>query len=400
MAPSKDYIVSSTQALVVIRPTAIAAHAHHPLMQPPNMAQLLHAEISTSRKWVGKQGKPLYFNDQLTPIAVPAAADNGVPAAGATVEGYPPALDWSKSGVSQVDALRQQVEASNLYADGQLDSGLSMQDAPATEYAVPVSQNNIVAAPISNRVDANSLIAHHNRSANRLVSAGPAAGLDLSAESPAANWEVASIIDSRSSVRFSNSHISSKRPSTKVRSAIDKVRAVTSSKISRDTSRSSTPVALRTEDWPVLSGRPHNPYKDAKKSWHLPGLSNQSRQLLEYQQKYGLPGRPNTAAAAAAAASAAGGLMARYWPDGQLGAPLAQQAAVAASQLLVPVEYLQVSQHTAGLVCCTASSQQVEVQTLMLSQQWRLYAGHRAVWKRQCPTQASAASCPTMVSAL
>lgn len=76
-------------------------------------------------------------------------------------------------------------------------------------------------------------------------------------------------------------------------------------------------------------------------------MPDKSKQLQDYQQKYGLPGKPRGAAMAAGTAAPISAVSSQTLLQGTVSA--AQQAALAASQLLVPLEYLQVH-----AVCVTA----------------------------------------------
>lgn len=352
MAPSKDYIISSSQALVAIRPTTIASHAYHPLMQPPNMAQLLHAEGNDVCRWVRRQDRPTYLKEQLVVTAAPSASSSA-----ATVdsyEGFAPAPEWSKSEVSQVEALRQQVEASSFCADGQLDSASQGVGASSSAGCNSNSslQNNIVLADIGSNMDATSMFALSKlASASKLATVDILAGrmrqkhtTEATAETVAPHSTVAGSSVAMQPPDFaSNSSLS--RRSSKADS-----RPYSQGGGVRNSSRSipkKTPVALKTDDWPVLSGRQHRAYHYAK-GWHLPGMACKSKQLLEYQQKYGLPGRPILAAMTASTSAGNNDTVTSAMS-------VTQQAALAASQLLVPVEYLQVG----VMICSTCEHRQL-----------------------------------------
>lgn len=344
MAPSKDYILTSTQALVVIRPTIISSHSYHPLMRLPSMMQPLHGDSSIMQKWMDKQGKALYFDGQLAPVAAYQVAA-------------------ATPGFSQVEAFKQHVEASNPYACGQVDQALASRDASAG-YSLAgrhPKQNNVVAINVAGRTGEDSLVAASTaESASKLLTAdsllgltGTGSALQSAAASEAGSPRSGPGETSADQQFFASDTNSSKAFMSRRSISLHDSKGSSRSKHSSNPNSKAVPDVLKTEDWPVLSGRSHKSCKDTSQSWHLPGLSDSSKQLLEYQQKYGLPGRPNAAVMAADMPSSLG---VRNSVLGQVGSPTVQTAAAAAaSQLLVPVEYLQVGRkRTWPISSCTA----------------------------------------------
>jgi hypothetical protein len=312
MAPSKDYVVLGSQALVICRPTAIRSHAYHPLAQPPNMAEMLHSYSNTVLHWARQQpGKALQGTAQLAPTASSAGEH-----ASLSHEWLPAMEDWSKVGLSQVEALRRQVEAGS-------DSSSSSSNSQ-----VPQLQNNIVSmSPLV--AASSSLTASHAMGKSRTaVAAAPAAAAAAAAPTYAG---------------------SSRSAATQVR-WLDNVSGPVcqwpgsglSDVASNSSAGRNTPLGLRTTDWPVLSGvrAPHKLSGALWPNFSMPGISS----------------RPQGGAANSGLGSSSSSRVGLpVMPVAPATDALAEAFAAAQATLMVPSEYLQVRVHM-GLqpanACC------------------------------------------------
>lgn len=314
MAPSQDYVVLGSQALVICRPTSIRSHAYHPLAQPPNVAQMLHSYSNTVLDWERQQGRVVHGTAQLATPALAAAAAASMHSHDATSvshEWLPAMEDWSKAGLSQVEALRRQVEA----------GGSSSNDSGSSK--APQLQNNIVS--VSQLVAASSLVAashamDKSKAAVAAVPAGAAAhGRATGAASTAAGGSSTALLPRQHWL----SGVSGPR--------CEWPGSVNCDAASNSSSGRSTPAGLRTTDWPVLSGvrAPHKATGALWPRFSMPGISSaaSSKRPVGGSGAMGL-GSSNAGALAMPVAPAAD--------------PLAEAFATAQATLMVPSEYLQV----------------------------------------------------------
>jgi hypothetical protein len=305
MAPSKDYVVLGSQALVICRPTAIRSHAYHPLAQPPNVAQMLHSYSNTVLHWARQPGTALHGTAQLVPAAAGATAGEH---ASLSHEWLPAMEDWSEAGLSQVEALRRQVEAGSSSSSSQ----------------TPQLQNNIV--NVSRLVAASSLVTASHAMGKRgaAVAAAPAGVGAAAALSNAGSSSAATMPQVR---RLDNvSGPVCQWPSS-----------MSSDAASNSSAGRSTPPGLRTTDWPVLSGV-RAPHKLSAALWphfSMPGISSRL-QSRAAGNGLGLGSSSNSSSSS----SSRVGLP--VMPVAPAADALAEAFAAAQATVMVPSEYLQV----------------------------------------------------------
>jgi hypothetical protein len=311
MAPSKEYVVLGSQALVICRPTSIRSHAYHPLAQPPNVADMLHSYSNTVLDWARQPiDRVVQGTAHLAPPAMAAAAAAAGDAASLSHEWLPAMEDWSKAGLSQVEALRRQVEATNI-SDG------------SSSAKVPQLQNNIVSGP--RLAAASSMVAgsHAVEKSTVAVAAGPAAAAAVSRPvGTASTAVVSSSIASLPKLQWLNSPSG---PRCDWPSALGDA-------ASNSSNWRSTPPGLRTTDWPVLSGV-RAPHKATAALWPY----------------FSMPGVSSRPPAAAGGGLGLGSSSSNSSKTGLLAMPVAPAAdllaeafATAQATLMVPSEYLQV----------------------------------------------------------
>ncbi|WIA29180.1 hypothetical protein OEZ86_011691 [Tetradesmus obliquus] len=158
MAPSQDYVVLGSQALVICRPTSIRSHAYHPLAQPPNVAQMLHSYSNTVLDWERQPGRVVHGTAQLATPALAAAAAASMHSHDATSvshEWLPAMEDWSKAGLSQVEALRRQVEAGGSSSNDSISSAASSKRPVGGSGAMGLGSSNAgaLAMPVARSAD-------------------------------------------------------------------------------------------------------------------------------------------------------------------------------------------------------------------------------------------------------
>lgn len=263
MAPSRDCVVQPTHALVVCRPTSISSHSYVPLEAAPSPEQLRLQEALAA--WTGLPGHTASGMDRLPAVAVSrvdassTAEQRPGPAGAATSSSTssPPAGAKLSSTVSQVDLLRQQAEACSWYADGQPSlAGSECVTGGQPQAGIASTSNNIV--PIQqlsgSRVgadygpwDTSSLVGAAAQVASQELQADT---IKSSAPSQAAHTSTA--------------HLPSYTTATSA--AVDDA-AVTDVRTDRACSSSNMADALRTADWPVLSGM--HPHADNGILWRL-----------------------------------------------------------------------------------------------------------------------------------
>jgi hypothetical protein len=260
------------------------------------MAQMLHSYSNTVLHWARQPGKALQGTAQLAPT--PAGEH-----ASLSHEWLPAMEDWSKAGLSQVEALRRQVEAGS--------------DSSSSNSQVPQLQNNIVSS--SRLVAASSLMtASHAMGQSRAAVAAM----------PAAAAAAATVITAGPS--------SSAAPASQVQ-WLDNVSGPVcqwpgsgrSDVASNSSAGRSTPPGLCTTDWPVLSGV-RAPHKLSGALWphfSMPGISSR---LQGGSAGSGLGG----------SSSSTVGLP--VMPVAPAADALAEAFAAAQATLMVPSEYLQV----------------------------------------------------------
>lgn len=289
MAPSKDCFVQASHALVICRPTSISSHAYVPLAAAPSKAELKLQEALAT--WVGPHGRSMHGGDwqlETTPVstfdATTVAAQRAAAAAAvsgnsndAPLHGNP---HWSSS-VSQVDLLRRQVEASSMYGAGQPSIGSLEGAAPSPQplEAQDVPANNIVPAP---QLGSTRAAAGHDTMQLSMVAAAAAAApmnmqlnsgsgaapmsreLALSGQVAAAPGGSSSSINAVFGPVAAQQSSSSGNAAVLGRLSVAPAGPIGSSSNSSSTGGGSsssstsasrgTSVALRTADWPVLSG--------------------------------------------------------------------------------------------------------------------------------------------------
>jgi len=358
MAPSRDCVVQPTHALVVCRPTSISSHSYVPLEAAPSQEQLRLQEALAA--WTGLPGRT--GTDKLPAMVVSrvdasstAEQRPGPSGAAASSSASSPqaGTKWS-STVSQVDLLRQQAEACSLYSDGQPSLASSECVTGGQPQAGKAStSNNIV--PIQqlsgSRVGSDS---GPWDTSSLVGAAAQLASLELqfdtiksSAPAQAAHTSTAHLPD------YTTANSAAVGDPAVADAPTDRqcLLAVSSSSTSSSTSSSSNMAdALRTADWPVLSGM--HPQADSGTLWRLAKLPGQQ---LRQTRPLGTVSN--------------GGSSTRGWPSGfapdnsvESGAglrmlPLSSRAAqlpgaVNDAAVLVPPEYFEVGQQ----VACTVAA--------------------------------------------
>jgi hypothetical protein len=321
MAPSKDFVVQEKHSLVICRPTDIGDY--RPLDAPPPESELRLQEALAG--WVGPTGQYLHDSEWLlqhTPVTTfgtalaaeqrsshladvaPTPGPTAVPSGVNTSSSFLlPGSQWS-SAISQIELLRQQGEVATCsISDGQpsiMDGGECGAPGFDMQLAGPAAtSNNIVPVPQLGSVQVASMrdalqpslavaspagqqLSSSTRGAEpAMAGTGPTAAASPStsgnAVAAAAQQGVLGLaaayvhpfcMDTPGSVVLTDASKGAPAASGWTPGGSSSVR---SSGSSSNTSHGDG-AALRTTDWPVLSGAPeHSP----KSLWPLPRYAKQ-----------------------------------------------------------------------------------------------------------------------------
>jgi hypothetical protein len=255
MAPNKHCLVQPSHALVICRPTSISSHSYGPLAAAPSRAELKLQEALAT--WVGPHGRSMHGGDWQLETTPGSTFDPATVAAQRTAQrtaaavssnskdlllpGHP---NWSSS-VSQVDLLKHQVAAASLYAAGQPSAG-SMENAAAglqPQDGGSAPANNILPAPTLGSVTVTTM---QQVMQPRLFAATATAACTGGSSGGSATD---SVVAQHSSAGSDTAVLD------KLDAAASNAGASSSGSIAWSGSGgSSGHAALRTADWPVLSG--------------------------------------------------------------------------------------------------------------------------------------------------
>ena len=340
MAPSKDFVVQEKHSLVICRPTDIGDY--RPLDAPQPKSELRLQEALAG--WVGPTGQSLHDSEwllQQTPVTTfgtalaaeqrsshladvsPTPGPTAVPIGGGSSSSsfLLPASQWS-STISQVKLLRQQVEVATPSSDGQpctMNGGECGAPGFGMQLAGPTAtSNNIVPVPQLGSVQVGSM---RDALQPSLAVASPA-GQPLSsstggaepsaagtgptaAASPSISGNTVAAAAQQGVLGLAAAYVHPfcmDTPGSVVLTDASKgvpaargfTRAGSSDAHSSSSSSSSEGdgAALRTTDWPVLSGAPEH---SAKSLWLLPRYAKQQpaqrkRQALQRMSKSSVVG--------------------------------------------------------------------------------------------------------------